>query len=131
MKTGKPHRVPLARQAVELLRALPRERDTVFLGSKAGSAIGNVAMYRVLRQLRPDITVHGFRSTFRTWAEERTSFAAVIAEEALAHAIGSAVQRAYRRTDLFEQRTRLMQAWAEFCYTPSAAGDVVPLRRQA
>jgi integrase len=128
MKAGKLHRVPLSRQAVALLQALPREGEFVFVGAKAGRPVGNVAMYRVLRQLRSAITVHGFRSTFRTWAEERTSFPAVIAEEALAHTIGSAVQRAYRRTDLLEKRTRLMQQWAEFCDTPIVAGAVVPLR---
>src|SRR5262249_17863264 len=128
MKTGKEHRVPLSTQAVELLRALPREGDVVCLGSTAGHRIGALAMYRVLKALGSDIIVHGFRATFRTWAEERTNFAAVVAEEALAHSIGSAVQKAYRRTDLFEQRARLMQAWSDFACTPSVAGVVVSLR---
>src|SRR5262249_8434814 len=127
MKTGKEHRVPLSTQAVELLRALPREGDVVFLGSKAGHRIGALAMYRVLKTLRRDITVHGFRSTFRTWTEERTSFPAVVAELSLAHSIGSAVEKAYRRTDLIEQRARLMQAWADFCTMPVVERDVVPL----
>jgi|SRR5215813_2870041 len=85
MKSGKPHRVPLSRQAVALLRALPREGEFVFVGAKAGRPVSNVAMYRVLRQLRDGITVHGFRSTFRVWAEERSAFPAVVAEQALAH----------------------------------------------
>jgi len=128
MKAGKPHRVPLSCQCVSMLHALPREGEFVFVGAKAGRPVGGVAMYRVLRQLRSDITVHGFRSTFRVWSEERTAFATVLAEQALAHSIGSAVQKAYRRTDLFEQRVRLMQAWADFACTPSVVGAVVPLR---
>ena len=127
MKTGKPHRVPLSRQCIELLRALPREGEFVFVGAKAGRPVGNVAMYRVLRQLR-SVTVHGFRSTFRVWAEERTSFAAAVAEQALAHRVGSAVERAYQRSTLYDQRTRLMQAWADFACTPSVVGAVAPLR---
>jgi len=129
MKTGKEHRVPLSRQCIELLRALPREGDdVVFIGAKAGTAIGNVAMYRVLKALRADVTTHGFRSTFRVWSEERTSFPAVVAELALAHRVGSAVERAYQRSTLYEFRVRMMAQWAEFCDTPSVAGAVVPLR---
>jgi len=127
IKTGKEHRVPLSHQCVELLCALPREGELIFIGSKIGSAIGNVAMYRVLRQLR-DVTVHGFRATFRTWVEEKTAYAPLLAEQALAHSIGSAVQKAYRRTDLFEQRARLMKTWSDFACTPSVVGAVVPLR---
>jgi integrase len=128
MKAGKEHRVPLSRQCIELLQALPREAESVFVGAKAGRPVGNVAMYRVLRQLRTDVTVHGFRSSFRVWAEERTSFPAVVAEQALAHRVGSAVERAYQRSTLYEQRKRLMQAWADFACTPSVVGAVVSLR---
>jgi integrase len=126
MKAGKEHRVPLAQQSVALLRALPREGDMVFPGTKAGSAIGNVAMFRVLKALRPDITVHGFRSTFRVWAEERTAFPAIVPELALAHAVGSAVER----TTLYDHRVRLMQAWADFFDVPMVAPAVLPLRRE-
>jgi integrase len=127
MKMGREHRVPLAKQAIALLRALPREGEFVFVGSKAGRPIGEIAMWRVLRRLRADTTVHGFRSTFRDWAEERTSFPAVVAEQALAHTIGNATERAYRRTTLFDHRIRLMQAWADFCDKPHAA-QVTPIR---
>ena len=113
-----------------LLRALPREGDVVFVGSKIGRPIGSVAMHRVLKGLRSDITVHGFRSTFRTWAEETTAYPAIVPELALAHDPGSAVVKAYRRTTLYEQRVRLMEQWAAFCcwkIFPTAA-SVTPIR---
>jgi integrase len=130
MKSGKEHRVPLSTAAMAILRSLPRGAadEFVFAGTKAGRPVGNAAMFRVLKALRSDVTVHGFRSTFRVWAEERTAFPAVVAEQALAHNVGSAVERAYRRTTLLEQRARLMQQWGEFATNPSAVGDVVPLR---
>jgi hypothetical protein len=85
-------------------------------------------MWLVLRKLRPGLTVHGFRSTFRTWAEERTAYPREVWEQALAHTIGSAVERAYRRTDLLERRARLMADWATFCTLAASEGEVVPLR---
>ena len=75
---------------------------------------------------RDDVTIHGFRSTFRDWAAERTAYAREVVEMALAHAIENRVEAAYRRGDLFEKRRQLMEAWARVCSTP--AGQVVPLR---
>ena len=90
-----------------------------------------MAMLMLLRGMgRDDLTVHGFRSTFRDWSAERTNFPREVAEMALAHAIPSAVEAAYRRGDLFDKRRRLMEAWADFCAT-AGGGDVVPLRRGA
>jgi integrase len=83
------------------------------------------------RQTRDDITVHGFRSTFRDWAAEQTAFPAELAEMALAHSVGSAVEAAYRRSDLFEKRRKLMDAWAEFCAKPAAGGKVVAIGRRS
>jgi integrase len=75
------------------------------------------------------VTVHGFRSTFRDWAAEQTNFPREVAEMALAHTVGSDVERAYQRTDLFDKRRRLMSAWAGFCAKPAVgAGNVRPLR---
>jgi len=130
MKAGREHRVPLSRQAMLLLRTLPRDTtgNSLFIGSRAGSAIAEDAMRDVLAALRPGLTVHGFRSTFRVWAEEQTSFAAVVCEQALAHNVGNATERVYRRTDLFAKRVRLMQQWADFCYTPLGVRDATPLR---
>jgi integrase len=83
------------------------------------------------RMNRDDLTVHGFRSTFRDWASERTNFPREVAEMALAHAISDAVEAAYRRGDLFEKRRRLMAAWADYCAKPSQAGKVVSIGRGA
>jgi integrase len=84
---------------------------------------------RVLHRLCPDNAVsHGFRSAFSDWAHERASFAPYVIEQALGHVVGTAVERSYRRTDLLEQRRRLMQQWSEYCSRPHVAGDVVPLR---
>jgi integrase len=130
MKAGKEHRVPLSDRAVELLSALPREVDNlhVFIGPQVGSSISTNAIYHALRQIRDDIDVHGFRATFSTWAHETTAYPAHVIEQSLAHAVGSAVERAYRRGDLFDKRRRLMAEWAKFCSTAPAAGDVVLLR---
>jgi integrase len=116
MKAGRQHRVPLSPKALAILGALPREADYVFPGARAGEPISNMAMTTVLRRMgRGDITVHGFRSSFRDWAAERTAYPNHVVEMALAHTIGDKVEAAYRRGDLFEQRGRLMDAWAEYC----------------
>ena len=110
--------------------ALPREagNEAVFIGTRAGSAIGHNSMYLVLKRLRPDVVVHGFRSTFSTWAHETTGFPSHVIEQSLAHHVGTAVERAYRRSDLLQKRAQLMQAWGKFCSMPVPAGEVVPLR---
>jgi integrase len=77
------------------------------------------------------ITVHGFRSAFRDWAAERTNFPREVAEMALAHAIPSAVEAAYRRGDLLLKRAELMEAWAEYCEKTPMSQAVIPLRRGA
>jgi integrase len=79
---------------------------------------------------RRDITVHGFRSTFRDWAAEQTNYAREVAEMALAHAIEDKTEAAYRRGDLFEKRQRLMDDWARYCAKPKASGKVVPIRKK-
>jgi len=131
MKAHREHRVPLSRRAVELLAALPRMDDYVFpVGRKAPQPR---ALLRVLERMgRDDVTTHGFRAAFRTWASERTAYSNDVIELALAHTVGNAVERAYRRGDWFEQRRRLMQDWANYCIRPSAEmGGVVPLRTPA
>jgi integrase len=90
-----------------------------------------LALLMLLRRMgRGDLTVHGFRATFKTWASERTSFQNEIVEASLAHTIGGKVEQAYRRGDLFEKRCRLMQQWAAFCSSPPAVNTpkIVPLR---
>jgi integrase len=132
MKAGKEHRVPLSDAAIKLLSGLYREQDNscLFIGTRPGSRVSN-GMYRLLRQLRSDATIHGFRSTFSTWAHETTSYPGLVIEQSLAHTVGSAVERAYRRGDLFDKRRKLMDAWAKYCASPSrrvTSGEVVQLR---
>jgi integrase len=121
MKAGKDHRVPLSAAALALLEALPRTGDRVF-------PVGDVALWRVAKKLRPDITVHGFRSSFRDWAGERTSYAREVVEQCLAHAAGDATELAYRRGDALEKRRQVMEAWAGFCAQPAPAGNVRAIR---
>ncbi|MEQ1706874.1 MAG: integrase arm-type DNA-binding domain-containing protein [Terricaulis sp.] len=130
MKGGREHRVPLSKPALALLRELgPQASGPVFAGPNG--ALSNMALLQCLRRMgRADITAHGFRSTFRDWAAERTAFAREVAEAALAHAIGDAVEAAYRRGDLFDKRRKLMDAWAGYLETPSASGAVVNLRKR-
>jgi integrase len=129
MKAGKDHRVPLSSRALAILRDPHdlRTSDFVFPGGKTGKSFSNMAMTEVLRRMgRDDITVHGFRSTFRDWAAERTNFPNEVVEMALAHAVGNMVEAAYRRGDLFDKRRRLMAEWATYCNTPAAgAGEKV------
>lgn len=127
MKGGREHRVPLSSQALMLLRSLQDKRGTsnadgwVF-SPDSQNPLSNMGMLMMLRRMkREDLTVHGFRSSFRDWAAERTSFGGEVAEAALAHAISNKVEAAYRRGDLFNKRRRLMQAWADFCCTTTPA----------
>lgn len=113
MKAHREHRVPLSEAAVELLRALPRMdgNDAVFWGMRKPT-ISNMAMLELIRGMRPGLTVHGFRSSFRDWAAECTDFPAEVVEMALAHTIQNQVEAAYRRGDLLDKRRELMRAWA-------------------
>jgi integrase len=89
-----------------------------------------MAFLMLLRRMgRSDLTAHGFRSTFRDWAAERTTFLAEVAEMALAHAVSDKVEAAYRRGDLFQKRGQLAEAWAKFCASPAASGRVIPIRQ--
>ena len=130
MKSDRDFRVPLSRQAVRLLSDLPRERgsDWIFPSTRAGKAIIGNSMLTVLRTLHPTITVHGFRSSFRDWAGERSSASPDVIELSLAHAVGSDVERRYRRSDLIERRRQLMQSWADFLDQPQRGAAVTPIR---
>src|SRR5262249_36604859 len=109
---------------LEAMRQL-RQNEFVFPGDRR-AMLSNMAMEMLLRRMGRAITVHGFRSTFRDWAAERTNFPSEVAEAALAHVVGDKVEAAYRRGDLFEKRRRLMEAWARYC-TEAPAGGVVAL----
>src|SRR5262249_33962099 len=128
MKAKAEHRVPLAPAAVALLQSLPQDTPHIFPGTRSGSS-NIMSMIRVLRRLRDDVTVHGFRSTFSTWATESPNYQHLVIEQSLSHSVGSAVERAYRRTDLFDKRRKLMEAWAKHCEAPTVTSAVIPIRR--
>jgi integrase len=123
-------RVPLSARAVEIAREMERIRvsDYVFPGQATGKPFSNMALLVLLKRMnsvatekwvdpadkRP-ITAHGFRATFRTWAEEVTGFPHAVIEEAMGHKVGGQVERAYRRTDVLEKRRELMTTWADYC----------------
>jgi integrase len=126
MKAGKEHRVPLSDAALQVLNAMAAIRDDDYVFPGRNGPLGGMAMRRVLAAIRDDVSVHGFRSTFRDWAGEATAYPREVAEMALAHTVGSQVEAAYRRGDLFEKRRALMRDWDQ----RSAGGAVVlPLRR--
>ena len=132
MKGDREHRVPLAPATLAVLRALPHERGNpfVFIGAQVGRGLDKNSMTRVLAHLgHGDVTVHGFRSSFSDWAHERTAHSNHVIELSLAHSIGTAVEQAYRRSDLFAKRRQLIEAWAKFCSTPLLeTAAVTPLR---
>jgi integrase len=130
MKGNREHRIPLSDRAVEIVRLMQqrRENDFIFAGMRGGG-LSNMTLLAMLRVLGRNVTSHGFRSTFRDWVAEQTNFPREVAELALAHAIESKVEAAYRRGDLFEKRRRLMDAWSAFCSKPSqSTGNVASLR---
>ena len=133
MKARKEHRIPLSAPAAAIVKEMAaiRSGDLVFPGIRHGEGMSNMTLLALLRRMkRTDLTVHGFRSTFRDWAAERTNFPAEVAEMALAHAVGDKVEAAYRRGDLFQKRRQLADAWARFCAAPApvASGSVVAMR---
>lgn len=119
MKAGRQHVVPLSPAAVALLNALPKESELLFHALRGGQ-MSNMTMTAVLRRMDVDATVHGFRSTFRTWSAERTAYPRDVMEQALAHTLGS-LEQAYNRSSLLEKRRRLMKDWQQFVETPSSA----------
>lgn len=131
MKAGKEHRVPLSTAAVDLLKALPRlaGSDLVFFAPRGGQ-LSDMTLSAVIRRMGAPCVPHGFRSTFRDWAAERTNYPRDMAEMALAHTIGNKVEAAYRRGDMFAKRRRMMDDWAKFCDTVETKGDVIPLNRK-
>jgi integrase len=122
------HLVPLPDRAVELIEALPHERDFLFPGGKEGAGLSNAAMSELLKGMgfSPDVaTVHGFRSTFKDWASEQTAYPNELSEMAMAHTVSDKTEAAYRRGDMREKRKRLMQDWADYCNGMAVGGDNV------
>jgi integrase len=137
-------RIPLSDGAIEILRKMQRARVSrfIFPGQSPGKPFSNMAFLTLLKRMneaedrtwvdpvsgRP-ITAHGFRATFRTWAEEVATVPHAVIEQAMGHQVGGQVERVYRRTDLLERRRTLMDAWAAFCSTP-VSGNAVALREK-
>lgn len=135
MKSGRPHRVPLGKRAVEILTDMAEAKtgSYIFPGPKPGkdgdnAPLSSMAFAMLLRRMKRDgVTTHGFRSAFRDWAGSVSQFPRELAEEALAHVIGNDAERAYRRGDALEKRRKLMDAWANYCEA-GVGGNVVALR---
>ena len=128
MKNGKEHRIPLVDAALDVLKKF-RGLDPVlvFPGAREDKKLSSMSMLTVLRRMsRADVTVHGFRSTFRDWAAEMTQYPKELAELSLAHTVGNAVENAYRRSDLSERRRALMQDWAAWCAVVQQDTEEVP-----
>ena len=117
MKAGRNFRSPLGRAAIALLNQVPRIAGSAYLfpGIRPNRHLSNAAMHELLKGMRPGLTVHGFRSSFRDFAAERTNFPREIAEAALAHVLGDKTEAAYLRSDTLEKRRALMEAWSRFC----------------
>jgi integrase len=138
MKASRPHVVPLAPEVLELLRGLYREGDgddgLVFLGSQPGRPLTDLALMKLMRRMGHSATVHGFRSSFSDWSHERTGHSNHAIEISLAHSIGAAAEKAYRRGDMLEKRRKLMEQWAAYCTSPPVAAqrtgaNVVSIRK--
>jgi integrase len=125
MKAGKTHVVPLSPAALSAFERAAEFRtaasDLAFPGMKRGRPLSDMTLLKILRDMKVDATVHGFRSSFRDWCAEETSFSGEVAEAALAHAIPNKVEAAYRRTDFFEKRRKLMDGWSAYCSASTAS----------
>lgn len=135
MKAKRLHRVPLSRQALELLDSLPMKDGWLWPSVRYHQHISNMAMLKLMRGMgygvkgeRGPYVPHGFRSTFRDWCAEQTSYPRELAESALAHVLADKTEAAYQRGDMLEKRRRLMQAWADYCSTMQAVGEVVSIQ---
>lgn len=130
MKAKRAHRVPLSPRAVAILReaeALGGQEGFLFPGTKPGKPLSDATLRKLIRELGFDVDIHGFRTSFRTWAQERTNFPREVAEAAMAHTLGDKAEQAYARSDLFEKRRKLMATWANHVEVQTA--EIVTLAR--
>jgi len=131
MKAGVLHRVPLCDEAMQILKTMQtwrlNEAERVFNGAKGG-LLADVSVNKMLHGIAPDVTVHGFRSSFRMWGAETTSYPSAVLEAALAHVNPNEVEASYQRSDLFDRRVELMQAWGNYC---ASKGNVIQLVQSA
>lgn len=131
MKASKEHRIPLSDEVIKILIEIEGyDSEFLFPGIKRGQSISEATIRKLLRKTHDGLTVHGFRSSFRDWCAEMTSYPREVAERCLAHAIGNETEAAYQRGDLFVKKSKLMNAWSDYCSTDKQAGAVVPLKKQ-
>lgn len=132
MKARVEHRVPLSDAAIEVINYMRefQESEYIFPGAKRGKPLSNMSLLEIMRGMGHKAVPHGFRSTFRDWAAERTNFSRDAAEKALAHTVKDKVEAAYRRGDLLKKRKPLMDAWAKFCATESVVGTVIGIKER-
>ena len=132
MKADRTHRVPLSAEAVNILKEAKKfgKENLVFSGAKKGKPISEAALRNLLKEDYPDMTVHGFRSSFRDWCAEMTNYPREVAEAALAHTLKDKTEAAYQRGDILVKRHKLMNAWAEYCLSASNAANVIPIKKK-
>jgi integrase len=129
MKAGREHRVPLSDAAMDILYSLPRHEGSAYIfTAPRGGALCDAIMSKICRTMKIAAVPHGFRSSFKTWAAEATNFPREVVEQSLAHVLESRVEAAYLRGDLLQKRSRLMDAWSEFCSKEYKPGKVLPIR---
>ena len=120
--------VPLSQRAVEILRDAAGHGEStgfVFPGTKPGKPLSDATLRKLIRELGFDVDIHGFRTSFRTWAQERTNYPREVAEAAMAHTLGDKAEQAYARSDLFDKRRKMMEAWAS--YIAGGSAEIVRL----
>ena len=131
MKAGVSHRVPLSPAALQLLEKVGKTAgtDLIFPSPRKLAPLSDMALSKLMKDMQANGVPHGFRSTFRDWTVERTSFPREVTERAMAHVVGDKTEAAYLRSDLFDKRRRLMDTWATYCTTkPQKEGKVVAIR---
>ncbi len=132
MKADRDHRVPLSDEAIRIIEEVRGYDQTrLFPGTKLDRPVSDATVRNMLQDLHPGLTVHGFRSSFKDWTLEFTSFPRIVVEMAMAHSIDDDTEDAYVRTDLLKKRAKLMQAWADFCLNGASAADVTPIKKSA
>ncbi len=130
MKAGREHRVPLSPEALVILKQVEGyDKYFLFPGLKTKKSISEASIRQLLKKTHDGLTVHGFRSSFRDWCAEMTSYPREVAESALAHTLGNATEAAYQRGDLLIKRSKLMSAWTDYCITDEQSGEVIPLNK--
>jgi len=131
MKSKKQHTIPLSPAAVNLLKSLPRVTDFVFPGNRLDKGMTAGAARDLLKRIEPEVTAHGFRSSFRDWAADQTAYPREIIEHAMAHKLKDAAEAAYFRSDMLVKRSLLMAAWSDYCdHIPVVVDNVIGIRKE-